>query len=131
MSNVNHPSHYHAESGIEVIDAIEAWGLGFSLGNAVKYIARAGHKNDAIEDLRKALWYVQREVNRLALQQETTHPEMLDLPGQVAEETTVVQGLCDSCKYEDKELDDYPCDDCIYAYGHANHYEAWDEPEDA
>jgi hypothetical protein len=65
VNNVNHPSHYHADSGIEVIDAIEAWGLGFSLGNAVKYIARAGHKNDAIEDLHKALWYVQREVDRL------------------------------------------------------------------
>jgi hypothetical protein len=45
---VNHPSHYHAASGVEVIDAIEAWDLGFSLGNAVKYIARArpqGHRS--------------------------------------------------------------------------------------
>jgi hypothetical protein len=66
-NNVNHPSHYHAKSGIEVIDAIEAWDLGFSLGNAVKYIARAGHKNDRLEDLRKAAWYIQREIGRLEI----------------------------------------------------------------
>ena len=65
MSNVNHPSHYHADSGIEVIDAIEAWGLNFSLGNAVKYIARAGHKENAVEDLEKAAWYIDREIDRL------------------------------------------------------------------
>jgi hypothetical protein len=63
MSTVNHPKHYNAGS-IEVIDAIEAWGLGFSLGNAVKYIARCDHKGNAVEDLRKALWYIQRELDR-------------------------------------------------------------------
>jgi len=63
MDTVNHPKHY-AHSTIEVIDAIEAWGLGFSLGNAVKYIARADHKGNAVEDLRKALWYIQRELDR-------------------------------------------------------------------
>lgn len=63
---VDHPSHYHATSGIEVIDAIEAWDLNFSLGCAVKYCARAGHKdpNKAIEDLRKAVWYIEREIQR-------------------------------------------------------------------
>ena len=63
MSNIDHPKHY-AHSTIEVIDAIEAWGLGFSLGNAVKYIARADHKGNAVEDLRKAIWYLQRELDR-------------------------------------------------------------------
>ena len=60
---VNRPSHYTA-GGIEVIDAIEAWGLGFALGNAVKYIARAGKKDPSktVEDLRKARWYLDREV---------------------------------------------------------------------
>lgn len=64
---VDHPSHYHATSGIEVIDAIEAWELNFALGNAVKYIARAGRKNPdkAAEDLSKALWYIERELDRL------------------------------------------------------------------
>jgi uncharacterized protein DUF3310 len=59
---VDHPSHYHGESGIEVIAAIEAWGLGFSLGNAVKYIARAGHKDDRAQDLEKARWYLDRAI---------------------------------------------------------------------
>jgi hypothetical protein len=63
MSTVDHPKHY-THGSIEVIDAIEAWGLGFSLGNAVKYIARCDHKGNAVEDLRKALWYIQRELDR-------------------------------------------------------------------
>jgi len=63
---VNHPSHYNV-GRIEVIDAIEAWGLGkgFNRGNAIKYIARAGHKDSEIEDLKKAAWYIQREIERL------------------------------------------------------------------
>ena len=65
--NVNHPSHYLADSGIEVIDAIEAWNLNFSRGNAIKYIARAGIKNPdkEIEDLEKAVWYINREIDRI------------------------------------------------------------------
>lgn len=64
---VNHPSHYHAESGLEVIDIIEAWSLNFNRGNALKYIARAGHKDPAreAEDLKKALWYIRRELQRI------------------------------------------------------------------
>lgn len=61
-STVDHPKHYHAESGVEVIDAIEAWGLGFALGNVVKYVARAGLKGNAHEDLQKALWYLTHEL---------------------------------------------------------------------
>ena len=50
---VNHPDYYK-RGGIEAIDAIEAWGLGFNLGNVVKYIARAGHKTaDGLRDLKK------------------------------------------------------------------------------
>ena len=49
---VDHPAHYRADTGHEAIDVIEAWGLGFSLGNAVKYIARAGLKGDAVEEWR-------------------------------------------------------------------------------
>lgn len=67
VEHVDHPAHYHAESGVEVITAIEAWGLGFSLGNVVKYVARAGRKDPAavLEDLRKAAWYLAREIQRL------------------------------------------------------------------
>jgi hypothetical protein len=60
---VNHPSHYGGEDNpYEAIKVIEAWDLGFNLGNAVKYIARAGKKGDRQEDLQKALWYLTREV---------------------------------------------------------------------
>jgi hypothetical protein len=63
MENINHPRHYNLGK-YEVIDVIEDWKLGFNLGNAVKYIARAGHKHRTKlkEDLEKALWYVNREI---------------------------------------------------------------------
>lgn len=61
--SVNHPPHYTL-GGIEVIDAIEAWQLGYHLGNVVKYVARAGHKGSRLEDLRKAAWYLAREIVR-------------------------------------------------------------------
>lgn len=60
---VNHPEHY-TYGEIEVIDAIEDWGLSYHLGNAVKYIARCNHKHNKTEDLEKAIWYLQRELNR-------------------------------------------------------------------
>ena len=61
---INHPNHYLKDSGYEVIAVIEAWKLNFSLGNAIKYIARAGRKNPEKkkEDLKKALWYISREI---------------------------------------------------------------------
>lgn len=63
---VDHPSHYGgADNPYEAIKVIEAWGLGFSLGNAVKYLSRAGKKDPAkmVEDLRKAVWYIEREIS--------------------------------------------------------------------
>ena len=60
-SNVNHPSHY-TQGQYEVIDVIEDWNLGFNLSNALKYIARANHKGQKEEDLKKAVWYIQREL---------------------------------------------------------------------
>lgn len=62
--SVDHPPHYNA-GPIEVIDAIEAWGLRFALGSAVKYIARHAHKGTPIEDLKKARWCIGREIDRL------------------------------------------------------------------
>ena len=64
--SVNHPHHY-TFGKLEVIDVIEDWGLGFHLGNAVKYIARAGRKDPTavVEDLEKARWYLDREISRL------------------------------------------------------------------
>jgi hypothetical protein len=58
---VNHPSHYKV-GGIETIDFIEAKKLGYNLGNVVKYITRADHKGNKLEDLRKAQWYLTREI---------------------------------------------------------------------
>ena len=63
MSKVNNPDHYGgADNPYEAIKVIEAWGLGFHLGNAVKYIARAGKKDPQAyrEDLEKAKWYLER-----------------------------------------------------------------------
>jgi hypothetical protein len=62
--SVNHPKHYTA-GGIETIDFIEAKKLGYNLGNVVKYITRAGHKGNQLEDLRKAQWYLTREINSM------------------------------------------------------------------
>ena len=60
---VNHPKHYNI--GIfEVIDVIEDWKLGFHLGNAVKYIARAEHKDNKKEDIKKAMWYIKRYLQK-------------------------------------------------------------------
>ncbi len=61
---VNHPPHYKSHSGIEAIDVIESFGLGFHLGSVVKYILRAGRKDHLLQDLRKALWYLVRDVER-------------------------------------------------------------------
>lgn len=63
---VNHPDHYGgAGNPHEAIKVIEAWDLNFNLGNAVKYIARAGKKGDFITDLEKAIWYLSREIENL------------------------------------------------------------------
>ena len=63
---VNHPSHY-TDGGIETIDFIEAKNLPYHLGNAVKYISRAGKKEPekTIEDLQKAVWYINRYISML------------------------------------------------------------------
>lgn len=64
--NVNHPAHY-TDGNIEVIDFIEDKQLGYHLGNAVKYISRAGKKDPekTAEDLRKAVWYLNRYIKKL------------------------------------------------------------------
>ena len=59
---VNAPKHYNV--GLEPIEAIESWKLGYNLGNVIKYVARADHKGKRIEDLKKARWYLDREINK-------------------------------------------------------------------
>jgi hypothetical protein len=65
VEEVNSPSHY-THGGIETIDYIEGKGLNYHLGNVVKYVSRCGHKSgtDPLKDLRKAMWYLQREIDR-------------------------------------------------------------------
>ena len=60
---VNHPSHY--QQGIEPIEVIESWDLNFNLGNFIKYTLRAPYKENMIQDLEKAKWYLERELQRL------------------------------------------------------------------
>ena len=62
MADPINPAHYQGAGGMQVIDFIEAFDLGFCLGNTAKYISRAGRKGDAVEDLRKAAWYLAREI---------------------------------------------------------------------
>ena len=72
-NKVNHPSHYAEGRKYEPIDVIDDWGLDFSLGNAVKYISRAGRKTDSdqdlvdktIEDLEKSIWYINHKIDKL------------------------------------------------------------------
>lgn len=74
---VNHPAHYVEQSAmIEPIELCER--LGFNLGNAVKYIVRAGHKGDAVEDLEKAKWYLLRARSFAFLPTDATKDEVTD-----------------------------------------------------
>ena len=62
--NVNHPEHYNSHpSGVECIEITEHFN--FNIGNAVKYCWRAGLKGEQVEDLRKARWYIDREISRI------------------------------------------------------------------
>ena len=61
---INHPAHYNVGK-IEVIEAIDDWQLGFYEGQVVKYVARAKHKGNQLEDLKKAQWYLNRKIEQL------------------------------------------------------------------
>ena len=76
VDNVNYPPHYRAHaSGVECIEITEH--MNFCLGNAVKYIWRAGLKKDAVEDLNKAVWYVNREIKRIEKDKEERFRELI------------------------------------------------------
>lgn len=61
---VNHPPHYNNVPGIECIDVAEHFS--FTRGNAIKYLWRAGEKGDLVQDLKKAIWYIQREIDTVS-----------------------------------------------------------------
>lgn len=81
VDNVNHPAHY-TDGKIDVIDFIEDKNLNYHRGNAVKYIARSGKKDPAkeIEDLQKASWYINREIDRLMASDKPVTPVTEDKP---------------------------------------------------
>lgn len=65
---VDHPEHYGGKENMyEAIKVIDAWGLGFHLGNVIKYISRAGKKDPKtlIQDLKKAAWYLEKYIEKL------------------------------------------------------------------
>lgn len=66
---VDHQQHYGGKDDpYEAIKVIEAWGLGFHLGNTIKYIARAGKKDETLQELKKAKWYLDRKISQLEKQ---------------------------------------------------------------
>jgi uncharacterized protein DUF3310 len=71
---VNHPSHYGGDTPYEAIKVIEAWQLGFHLGNVLKYIRRAEHKDNRIQNLQKARWYLERYISGLEAAVPTPEP---------------------------------------------------------
>ena len=62
-NNVHHPDHYNA--GGEAIEVIESWDLNFNVGNVIKYMLRAAHKGEEIQDLEKAKWYLDRHLENI------------------------------------------------------------------
>lgn len=88
---VNNPSHYKS-GGIEVIDVIEAFELGFRLANVIKYVLRAGRKGDALEDLEKAAWYLDREIDKLEEQAELEEREL--------KQSAIDEGLGEKQEYD-------------------------------
>lgn len=70
---VNHPKHYTTHpSGVECITVTEH--MNFNLGNAMKYIWRAGEKGNTVQDLEKAKWYLQREIDRISIKEDALPP---------------------------------------------------------
>lgn len=63
MDSVKKPDYYNI-GDIEAIDFIDSWGLNFNLGNVIKYVTRCNYKENKIKDLQKAIYYIEREINR-------------------------------------------------------------------
>jgi hypothetical protein len=96
--NVNHPKHYTSHpSGVECIAVTEH--MNFNLGNAVKYVWRAGEKGDVLEDLRKARWYIEREIQRVEKEQEkrTVHVPLSTTPTTDLFKPIETNGYCAVC----------------------------------
>ncbi|WNL50944.1 SaV protein [Synechococcus phage S-CREM2] len=95
---VNRPSHYAEGREFETIDVIEDWSLGYHLGNAVKYISRAGRKDDILQDLKKAQWYLNREIENLEIERAEVEGTLYELIEEKEEAPEVT--------YEDIRIDE-------------------------
>jgi hypothetical protein len=86
--SIHRPAHYAEGRIYEPIAVIEDWDLNYRLGNTVKYISRAGRKQNALEDLKKARWYLDREIDRLELAAEppTDYEQVLTFYGQTQDD---------------------------------------------
>lgn len=94
---VNHTPHYGGDTIYEAIKVIEAWQLGFCLGNVLKYIRRAQHK-DNLQNLQKARWYLDREIAALEASTRTSHPDAQHLSLQICKhELLNEEGICRTC----------------------------------
>lgn len=94
MSSVNHPNHYNQIPGIECIDVVE--NFDFNVGNAIKYLWRAGLKHDALEDLQKAAWYCNREIERIT--KETARQHSKDVANSITNSVAngIANGIVDN-----------------------------------
>lgn len=99
MEKINHPEHYKGNK-YEAIDIIDDYQLGFNLGNAVKYILRAGKKGDTAEDLKKAKWYIEHEICKLMNEKERKKEKE-----QVDEANVFLRKCMQQAKYRKKRLD--------------------------
>ena len=88
---VHNPPHYKS-GGIEAIDVIEAFELNFRLANVIKYVLRAGRKGDALEDLEKAAWYLDREIDKLE--------EQAELEEREPKQSAIDEGLGEKQEYD-------------------------------
>lgn len=116
--HVNHPSHY-TFGKIEVIDVIDDWDLTFCVGNTIKYIARAGKKDGStlLQDLKKAVWYLQHEINHGSKHRH--HITTIELKNVIADwqlssclnkviESIYLQDLPKALEYLQQEIDSVP-----------------------
>ena len=92
MNDSVHNPPYYKSGGIKAIDVIEAFELNFRLGNVIKYVLRAGRKGDALEDLQKASWYLDREIDKLEDQAELEEREL--------KQSAIDEGLGEQQEYD-------------------------------
>ena len=97
MSDPIRPEHYGVGKDYEPKDVIRAWNLGFNLGNVVKYISRAGKKDDIVQDLRKAKQYLEFEIEAIEAERKGTRPVYDEDVNEEPKEDS--KNLCDSCVY--------------------------------